>query len=259
MSGSESPPPKVVGLYSFPKSGNTWLRAIISAMTGIPSGPGALHKYVIDTHYEKTDWYPWHFEGSDWYFYKSHHKELRSSYMNKDLATDKVVYIYRHPLDVFTSYLNFVSENVSPSSGKGLPFQFGSVEDLTPEQLEQLFAIWLEHLTLFPKNRVFGSMFESIESFRALSAKRPGDVLIVRYEDLMDKFDETTTAIAAHLGFKHVDPESVYAVADKRTKQNGKFFWKRQKENYRNYLTEDQINRFNARHATMLRDLGYGA
>lgn len=257
MTGKSALPQQVVGLYSFPKSGNTWLRAIIAAMTGIPTGPGSLHKFVTDTHYDKVMQNPWRFEGTDWYFYKSHHKDLLGVHMGEEVKTDKVIYIYRHPLDVFLSYLNFVSTNVSPNSGRGLPFQFESVEDLTVEQMDQLFMIWLDHVTLFPKNRTFGSVFESIDSFRVLASQRPGDVLIIRYEDLMDKFDETIKAIASHLGFRNVDIETTYAVADKRTKQNGKFFWKRQKENYRNYLTDEQIGRFLARHADKMRDLGY--
>lgn len=247
----------VVGLYSFPKSGNTWLRAIIASMTGIPNGPGMLHKYVTDTHYDKVMENPWEFEGKDWYFYKSHHKDLLTRHMEEDIVTDKVIYIYRHPLDVFMSYLNFVSENVSPAAGKSLGISFAKVEDLTPEQMEELFALFLQHATLFPRNRLFGSVFESIESFKKLAEERPGDVLILRYEDLMDDFDNSIKRISDHLGFEKVDTDKVYEIADKRTKQNGKFFWKRQKENFRNYLSDEQVDRFLARHADKMKDIGY--
>lgn len=33
------------------------------------------------------------------------------------IKTDKIVYIYRHPLDVFLSYLNFASKNVNSKLG----------------------------------------------------------------------------------------------------------------------------------------------
>lgn len=249
---------QVVGLYSFPKSGNTWLRAIIAGATGMPMGPGVLQKYVTDTHYGKVMENPWQFQGRDWYFYKSHHKKLLESDDGQPLVTDKVIYIYRHPLDVFMSYLNFVSRNVSPNAGKGLPFQFDSVEDLTPEQFETLFGIYLEHATLVPQNKAFGGVFEHVANFRRL-AETDLPVHILRYEDLYGDFEGIVGRMMAFLGLEDIDIESVYRTADRRTKQNGKFFWKRQAENFRNYLSQDQIDRFNTRWRSEMTSLGYDA
>lgn len=246
----------VVGLYSFPKSGNTWLRAIIAGMTGMPMGPGILQKYVTDTHYGKVLDNPWTFHDVDWYFYKSHHKNVLTEDDGEAFQTDKIIYIYRHPLDVFMSYLNFVSRNVSPRAGQSLPIQFDKVEDLTPEELEELFQIYLEHGTLFPRNKAFGSIFEHVENFRTRSMEK-GDTLILRYEDLYDKFDESIEAIRTFLDLGEVDAAAIYAAADRRTKQNGKFFWKRQKENFRNYLTDDQISRFLTRYKDEVEAMGY--
>lgn len=247
---------QVVGLYSFPKSGNTWLRAIIAGATEMPMGPGVLQKYVTDSHFGKVIENPWHFQGCDWYFYKSHRKHVLREHEGQVFETDKFVYIYRHPLDVFTSYLNFVSKNVSPAAGKSLQISFDSVEDLTPEQMEYLFGIFYDHATLIPANRAFGGVFEHIENFQRLAAKT-GKVHIVRYEDLYDQFDETVTEICDFLGFRDVDIQSVYSFADRRTKQNGKFFWKRQKENFRNYLTDEQVTRFVGRYGDKMKALGY--
>lgn len=252
----QSLPPQVVGLYSFPKSGNTWLRAIVVAICGMPHGPGTMQKYVTDSHYGPIIVTPWAFQGRDWYFYKSHHKTVLTEHMDQTFDTDKLVHIYRHPLDVFLSYLNFVSGNVSPGAGKSLPVQFDRVEDLTPAQMETLFAIFLEHGTLFPRNKAFGSVFEHVDSFRALQASgRP--VLVLRYEDLQDDFAAQIDRLTDFLGFDRIDTEAVFATVDKRTRQNGKFFWKRQKENYRNFLTDDQIARFNDRHREQMIGMGY--
>ncbi|MBY6049519.1 sulfotransferase domain-containing protein [Vannielia litorea] len=247
---------QVVGLYSFPKSGNTWLRALIAALVGVPNDPGSLQRYLTDTHYGKVMENPWSFNGADWYFYKSHHKQLLTEDEGQPFATDKVIYIYRHPLDVFMSYLNFVSRNVSPKAGRSLPFQFDSVESLTPKQFEELFAIFCEHVTLFPQNRAFGSVFEHIDSFMAL--KRSGlDVHVMRYEDLIDDFRLTARKMCLFLGFRGVNLKKVFEDADERTARNGKFFWKRQKDNYLNYLSSEQVNQFYTRHAVKMRELGY--
>ena len=249
-------PKQVVGLYSFPKSGNTWLRAIIAGATGMPMGPGVMQKYVTDTHYGKVMQNPWAFQGKDWYFYKSHHKQLLADDDGDPLNTDKVLYIYRHPLDVFMSYLNFVSGNVSPNAGKALKITFDKVEDLTPDEMEYFFGIFLEHGTLVPQNKAFGGMFEHIANFKKLK-ETWGHVHIMRYEDLYDDFEKHVAEMCDFLGLENIDIRSVYRTADRRTKQNGKFFWKRQKENFRNYLTDEQVTRFVTKWSDEMKALGY--
>ena len=250
-------PAAVVGLYSFPKSGNTWLRAIIAAITGIPPGPGMLQRHITDTHFGPALQNAWGFQGRDWYFYKSHHREVMTEHEGQRFTTDRIIHINRHPLDVFMSYLNFVSRNVSPRAGASLPIQFDRVEDLSADEMETLFAIFLEHATLFPRNRVFGNIFEHAESFRTRAAEK-GDVLDLRYEDLSNDFVGEVTRLCDFLGFARVNVHRAFRIADRRTKQNGKFFWKRQTETYRSFLTEDQIGRFAERHGASMDALGYG-
>ncbi len=247
---------QVVGLYSFPKSGNTWLRAIVAGLTHMPNGPGVLQKYVTDTHFGKVLENPWHFQDRDWYFYKSHHKTLLLEHEGEVFDTHKVLYIYRHPLDVFMSYVNFVSTSVSPKAGQSLPFQYENVEDLTPEQMDELFQIFLQHATLFPKNKAFGGVFEHLANFRKLKEEN-GNVMILRYEDLHDDFANIAHEIVRFLGMDRVNVKRAFKTADQRTAQNGKFFWKRQKNNYLNFLTNDQINLFYDRHGNKLADMGY--
>lgn len=249
-------PSRVVGLYSFPKSGNTWLRNIIAAMVGIPHDKDALQRYVTDSHYGPVMEDPWNFKETDWYFYKSHRKSLLKVHHNQSFTTDRIVYIYRHPLDVFVSYLNFVSNNVDPAAGESLGVSFDKVEDLTPDQMERLFSLFLDKGTLFPQNRQFGSIFENINSFFELR-ETAGNVHILRYEDLFDDFHAQVGAIADFVGLGPVDSEKIFAQADRGTARNGKFFWKRQKENFRNYLTQDQIDRFWLAYGDLMIPLGY--
>jgi hypothetical protein len=82
-------------------------------------------------------------------------------------------------------------------------------------------------------------------------------VHIVRYEDLIDDFEGSVNSICSFIGFQDIDVNKVFADAEKRTGKNGKFFWKKQKDNYKNYLTDDQISRFYKVYATEMKDLGY--
>ena len=102
-----------VGLYSFPKCGNTWLRAIVAAMVGIPQEPDDLQKYLTDIYQGTPYQHPWEHQGRRWLFYKAHHNHVLTEFKGQPLETDKVIYIYRHPLDAFVSYLNFASAQVA--------------------------------------------------------------------------------------------------------------------------------------------------
>ena len=253
-----TPRDRVVGLYSFPKSGNTWLRAIIAGITGMPGGPGMLQKYITDSHFGPVIENPWEFQGQNWYFYKSHHKQVLTESHDQNFDTDQILYIYRHPLDIFVSYLNFASRNVGAPVGGELPVQFDSVEDLTGQEMETLFSIFLEHATLFPRNKAFGNVFEHVRRFRDLQAAGTIPVHILRYEDLSDDFTAEAGAICEFLGIENADLAGVFDIADQRTRQDGKFFWKRRKDNYRDYLSEDQIARFYGAHREDMAALGYG-
>lgn len=245
-----------VGLYSFPKSGNTWLRAIMAGIMGIPTGPHELQKYLTDIYQGEPYTASWPFQGRNWYFYKSHHRHVLDSHDGRPLNTDKVLYIHRQPLDAFVSYLNFASARVSPDSGARLPVRIESVEALTPDEMEKLFRVFLEHGTVAPQNTAFGSIFEHARHFIGL-AQKGEPVLILRYEDLMTDFAREIGRIAGFLDLQGIDAGSVHDDADGRTQQDGRFFWKRQVGSHRDFLTPEQIARFEERHAADLRLMGY--
>lgn len=246
-----------VGLYSFPKCGNTWLRAIAAAMVGIPQQPHDLQKYLTDIYQGRPYECPWDFQGRRWYFYKAHHGQILDTYRDQQLATDKVIYIYRHPLDAFVSYLNFASAQVVPQAADRFPIAVTSVEELTEDQMEVFFDIFLNNGTLLPHVREYGSIFSHAQHFINLAAQSR-NVLVLRYEDLSCDFGREVLRIADFLDLDGIDPDSVFAAAEARTRQDGRFFWKRKVGNYRTYLTGAQIQRFETRYAAELQELGYG-
>ena len=247
-------PAEVIGLYSFPKSGNTWLRQIVASALEIPAN--MLHKYVTDMHYGKIMQNPFVYNGKRMYIYKSHHRQLVTEHKEQVIKNSKVVYIYRHPLDVFLSYINFLSKNVNSKAPTGIQFEIESVEKLTPDQLDSLFNVFIVFGTITPQNRVFGGYFEHVFGARVL--KDQGfPIHIMRYEDLHSNFDETASEMLKFLEIKNIDVKNIQEEADKRTAQDGKFFWKRQAENYRNYLSEQQIAKFNNMYAEKMAYIGY--
>ena len=245
-----------VGLYSFPKCGNTWLRAIVAGMVEIPQQPHDMQTYLTDIYQGVPYENPWDFQGRRWYFYKAHHGRILDSYRDRPLDTDKVVYIYRHPLDAFLSYLNFASASVAPQAADGFPVAVETVDELTAGQMEALFSIFLENGTMLPHVTDYGSIFSHAQHFIDLS-RQGGNVHVLRYEDLSADFEKEVLRIAHFLGLEDIDTQAVFAAAEARTRQDGRFFWKRKVGNYRAFLDQDQIERFETRYASELRELGY--
>lgn len=250
----EDMPTTVVGLYSFPRSGNTWLRQIVASALDIPAN--MLQRFVSDMAYGQIVTHPVIHEDRQWYFYKSHHKSLVTEHRGQTIATDKVVYIYRHPLDVFLSYLNFASKNVGSKLGQVLQFEIESVEKLSEKQLAALFSVFMTYGTITPQNRAYGGYFEHVGNAFALRDSG-ADIHIMRYEDLLNDFGPTARKMFDFLGIQVGDIESVHGEADKRTAQDGKFFWKRQSKVHEEFLTKEQIDAFNRTFHDKLVAIGY--
>lgn len=251
---------ELVGLYSFPKSGNTWLRAIIAAIFRVPVADGMMAEYVIDIHVgQQIGKRPWRFADRTWCFYKSHNKLPDIEQDDRVIRPDKIIYIYRHPLDIFTSYLNFLSGNVTALSQKVFGFTFNSVDELTPEQLNHLFTRFSTHGTFDPREAApFGNLFESIDNYTAMrDAGQP--VHILRYEDLTEDFDTAVMKICAFLDvpLEEGDLDRIRSVSEGLTRGDGKFFWKRKVGTHQEYLSKAQIDTFWHRHQDRMAALGY--
>jgi Sulfotransferase domain len=254
VNNDEDAPACVVGLYSFPRSGNTWLRQIVASALDIPAN--MLQRFVSDMAYGQILTHPVVYEDKQWYFYKSHHKMLVTEHRGQQIRTDKVVYIYRHPLDVFLSYLNFASKNVNSKMGDKMQFQIDSVEKLSKDQLASLFQVFMRYGTITPQNRAYGGYFEHVEN--AFARQKAGvDIHIMRYEDLLNDFGPTARKMFEFVGIPVGDIEAVHGEADKRTAQDGKFFWKRQSNTHEQFLSKEQIETFNKTFRDKLIAIGY--
>jgi hypothetical protein len=247
-------PTCVVGLYSFPRSGNTWLRQIVASALDIPAN--MLQRFVTDMAFGQIVTHPVVYEDRQWYFYKSHHKSLVTEHRGQQIKTDKVLYIYRHPLDVFLSYLNFASKNVNSKISQKLPFQIETVETLSKEQLGAMFSVFMTYGTITPQNRAYGGYFEHVgNAFALRNSGMP--VHVMRYEDMLNDFEPTARRMFEFLGMPNVDVEAVFGEADKRTAQDGRFFWKRQSKTHEQFLSREQIDSFNKTFHDKLVAIGY--
>ena len=138
-----------VEIASFPKSGNTWFRRLaenyLIQLAGIKMHPLDVHsdsKSVMNK--ENASFLP---NVNDYIFiYKSH------IYNHPKVKPDKIIHIYRHPLDVFCSAINYLNNHSNKMSDlrKNIIFKNGipkSVEDIfISGEMDYYFDVFLKEV-----------------------------------------------------------------------------------------------------------------
>jgi hypothetical protein len=245
-------PQRFIGVYSFPKSGSTWMRHIISA--SVRQSPAT--KIVPDIYDQSIVDHPVSVGGQETFSYKSHSKLEMTKVGGRTFRNGLILYIVRHPLDVFLSQLNHVSENVHRDPQILAPCV--SVEDVVARgDLPLFFWAFCVFETLLPTFSNCGSWFENTSNWRAMAEAEPDRVLIVRYEDLVAQGAAALGPFARQVGWSDADVEVGFKRANASTKPNGKFFWKQVVGNYRNFLPDEMIDRFYRMHGAALTPFGY--
>ncbi|GMQ47896.1 sulfotransferase domain-containing protein [Vibrio sp. 10N] len=247
-----------VEISSYPKSGNTWFRHLVESALrenfDINYLPIDIHEKGFS---EKKNESICDFEGRDFFIYKSH---ILNNNMEKP---NKIIHIYRHPLDVFLSALNYLyhqSDKFSEERKRqlflnGVPKGVDKiVED---SQLDHYFE---EYLNTVGENFWPGMLSEKSNYFEYnLSAIQLDNVISVKYEDLIQNPKQITLEVLnATFGTDDFTELNVNSV-DSKTKNSGnkKFYWKSKAENFKSYLTEEQIKKFSRKYETQLKALGY--
>lgn len=199
-----------------------------------------------------------HYEGTDYYFYKSHNATELRKFENKVVVNDVIIYLIRNPLDVFVSFVNHLSKNVTDhAEPSGMLVSFESIDSIVDTPVfEMLFATFCLYGTLQPKSAAFGSWFENADYFlrRARTDKR---IIVVRYEDLISDFESTFSGVLEKLGRHSDDTAEIFSKGEEATKQNGAFFWKKSSGTYSEYLSKKQIADFVSLHGEACGQLGY--
>ena len=243
---------KVIGLYSFPKSGNTWVRNIIANAVGRDD----VHRAIPDI-YNGSIWeHPVKVGNRNVVFYKSHSKNEVTKAYGRQFKNTQVIYITRHPLDVFLSQLNYISDNVMGEAGVVLPCQ--SVDDIIRRgDIDLYFSAFCTFGTLQPRFCDAGSWVENTQYWTARQRSEPERILILRYEDISENGIDAVRDIATRIDVPANNIALGFKAALNNTKLNGKFFWKQKVGNYRDLIPSDLIDRFRNLFDKPLVDLGY--
>ncbi len=253
-----------IGIYSFPKSGNTWIRHIVSSLyfrefdkKDLKSIPDMHQRVIADARSTRIG------NRMAVKFYKSHCGEIVSQNGGQKINHHGIIYITRHPLDVFLSYLNFLRADVGgPAGARNYFLPVESVEDVVANgSIEVFLDAFILYGTLQPSFAAPKSWFENMEYWTARDVVEQGGrqvpIACLKYEDMVFNGVEAMQPLCDMLGQSKQQVREALSAAGEKTKVNGKFFWKQKPGLYRDVLPDDLIARFRKHHGDRVAALGY--
>lgn len=240
----------IAGIYSFPKSGNTWIREFIHSLyVNYRVEENIVPDFDLSQGLGPEVMSP---NAESWCFYKSHsHCEI-----NVGEPNDLIIYVLRNPLDVFCSQLNYVLLDLS-KQGEALNLVCADVDDAHAKSLiKHFFGAFMVFGTLMPTFGVAGGWGKHVSYWinRSFVDSR---IVVLRYEDLLSDFHKFTDRITDRLGFNHQKVEEALCSANERCNDGGKFYWKKSSSNYLNYLSDELINEYVCNNIELLKFTGY--
>ena len=233
----------LIGIYSYPKSGNTWIRGIVASLmnasgTVVPD----LHERPLSDAQEY----------SGFRFFKHHGPRNIKYWRGQEVNATRIIHIRRNPLDVFASYLNFISANVTNTAS----IPFASVEAIMGTDLLDLyFKSFIVTGHIDPEFSIDTGDYFSHNKYWIEYSETP--IARIRYEVLLHNPLEALSFLRDWLGISDDEILRILDLAGQATKKDGKFYWRQEEKNYLNFLQPEQIELFLKYRGEDCRKLGY--
>lgn len=272
---------KILWLASYPKSGNTWLRAFLLQLLNGAGGEINVNRIadfcLADS---AAGWYApfigrppgdWTIEevgqarsrahekmaagGPQTVLIKTHNACVRDRFgaLIPKRLTAGAIYILRNPLDVAISYSHHLGKSIDQvidlmdNPGAGTPN--------TRTNVYQLLRTWSEHAESWTARRDLGPLH------------------VVRYEDLLSEPERSFSALAAFLGLKPTRERLLEAIRNcrfeelrrsegahgfkERSRFAERFFREGRAGQWREVLSAAQLRRLTQAHGAAMRRFGY--
>ena len=180
-------------LISYPKSGNTWVRVILSNLLNenenLKIGLHNIHQFVPDSH-NKTQRKSIIEKKSDFNNLKikivKSHDRFKPFFKNK-----KVIYITRNLLDVVPSYFFYLKarKSIQPT-----------IDDVISGKANNSFGSWFNHVKFWIK-------------------RKENNILIISYEELVSNTEKEIKSICDFIGLKFDSQEINKAIKNSNKKK----------------------------------------
>jgi hypothetical protein len=236
-----------IGLYSYPKSGNTWLRNVFADIFSVK-------KEAIPDAHQTSELFPREkrltLGGNSYSLFKSHF--WRNLQNVPDEGESIEIVLVRNPLDVFLSYLNYLSNNVASAA----PIPFDSIDELNDSGLlDHYFSCFLIFGQVQPAFFSATNSYFNHARFWLNRAEKHENTHLVKYEDLTSH--NFNSIFKANSAIRISSETTARAFENIGRRADGKFYWKMKTYHFDDYLDSGQINLFTETHSDLLKSLGY--
>ena len=274
----------LVWLASYPKSGNTWFRMFLAnynanakqplSLEDIKSTPIAsstnnfediiglnpFEMYPDEVDLYRPDMYyvlSKQAETENIISYKKTHDAYTLTKEGVPLFPADIskcaVYFVRNPLDVCVSYANHGAKEVEKTVSFVLN-EKASISGNRQGQLRQILMSWKNHVNSWRNQSLIPVHIVRYEDMLLSPVETFGS--IVRFLEL--EFDEERLVRAIHNSdFKNLQRMEQEKGFDERMQKCQQFFWKGEIGNYRNFLSEEQIQRIVRYNHDVMKEFGY--
>ncbi|MEI6137633.1 MAG: sulfotransferase domain-containing protein [Mariniphaga sp.] len=270
-----------VWLVSYPKSGNTWFRIFLSNYLNNRSIPATLEEIESTpiagnaTLFEElTGLNPFELtpEEVDFYrpeIYKFASREIEGISYRKthdaytfnsngeplfpEDCTKAAIYFIRNPLDVCVSYANHSASQVEKTI-KLLLNEKGFIAGKRNGQLRQMLLSWKGHVESWQNQTAIPIHFVRYEDMKL----RPIEIFGTAIRFLGLEYDEERLIRSiGHSDFKLLQKMEEETGFNERLQNCKSFFWKGEIGNYRNYLSDNDIERIVDYNSGIMKKFGY--
>lgn len=282
----------VIWITSYPKSGNTWIHSVLRLAGknyGFPQVD--MGAYNILQKGEQPTICPAvkdQFASRPCVVLKTHSAykkdEQLHSFSEVDLHNAAYVHIYRNPLDVLLSYLNFTKLQYK-NHANSAAYKKNLFEDMLGLQRHHEYEEWLGmDLDVIPKNNLdhaldyfsdneltlqklagmSGSWIEHTRSWFEAAHDMPGHS--IRYEDCLENPEEFVK-LCDLFGFDREDVlfaldyvnSRARSMSASENRDHAVFYNKMRAYYFTDYFSKDAISRFLNKNETLLKDCGYAS
>lgn len=252
-------PLQVIWVCSYPRSGSTWVRSIIAEL--LRSDRVSLIPPIEKVHSEGVTV---KIKDTPTIFVKTHAIEFPYYVFPLSralsLRTIGFINIYRHPLDVMLSSLNYLQLRNMRS------FLFDPecdpLSDGNRDELRKYVEAFTRDFSI--GNNAFlrmcgGNWDDHVTAYFIRNQQADYQSAIIKYEDLIRDTSSALAPLKSLLDVSGDEIERAVMATNKKLERDGQFYWKMKSRNYHEYLSEGELRDFYNKHWKILELAGYAS